>query len=184
MIQKLIILALFVFVFSFAPAVSAAGLSLQIEKSLLKVGQETTVSIMLSGGEDTLGTDVVLIYDPQNLEAKEVKAGTLYPSYNPAADARIDQTIGQITISGSGGFGQPVKADGLFATVTFQAKKFGSFQVQFDYAPGVTAKTGVIDFAGNELLTEPLQPLTVQIKDQSVFEKLIAFIQNLLKIKR
>lgn len=180
--QKLVILAFLVFVFSFAPSVSAAGLSLQTEKPKLKLGQITTMAIVLSGGEDTLGTDVILTYDPQKLEAVEVKEGSIYPTYNPAGEKRIDADRGKIILSGSGGMGQPVKADGVFAVVTFQTKSPGQTTVVFDYQIGNTTKTGVVDFTSKDLLTTIPRSVTVVIEKPTVLEEILIFFKHIVSL--
>jgi len=184
MIQKIVISAFLILVFSFAPGVSAAELSLQTEKPKLKLGQATTVAIVLFGGEDTLGTDVILTYDPQKLEASEVKARDLYPAYNPADGKRIDADKGKIFLSGSGGLGQSIKAKGVFAVVTFLAKSPGQTTIAFDYQVGSTTKTGIIDLTGKDLLTATPRSVTVTIQEPNIIEKTLTFFKRVVSLVR
>lgn len=182
MIQKLAILAFLMFVFSFAPAVSAAQLSLQTEKPKLKLGQTATVAIVLSGGEDTLGTDLVLRYDPRMLTAQKVTNSSLYPTYNPSLERRIDPAQGIITLSGSGGTGQPVAAQGEFATVVFEPIKTGKTAVYIDYEPGATNKSGILDPLGNDLMSyaPAPEPVSFVIADQNPIEKLLGWFWRII----
>lgn len=182
--QKLVVLPLLVFALSFAPTVSAAELSLQTEKPKLKLGQTTTVAVVLSGGEKTLGTDMVLTYDSKRLEANEVKAGDLYPTYNPANGKRIDADNGKIFLSGSGGLGQPVKANGVFAIVTLRAKSPGQATIAFDYQVGNTTQTGIISPAGKDLLTTTPRSVTVTILEPNIIEKILTFFKRTVSLVR
>lgn len=182
--QKLVTLTLLVFALSFAPTVSAAELSLQTEKPKLKLGQTTTVMIVLSGGENTLGTDMVLTYDSKRLEANEVKAGDLYPTYNPSNGKRIDADKGKIFISGSGGLGQPVKANGVFAIVTFLAKSPGQATIAFNYQVGDTTQTGIISPAGKDLLITTPRPMIITIQEPNIIEKTLTFFKRIVSLIR
>lgn len=158
--------------------VLATELSLKTNTPTVKVDQIFWVDIALAGGEDTLGTDVIISYDPQKLEAKEVKAGTLYPTYNPVGEKRIDATQGKMLLSGSGGLGQAVQAQGSFASIIFQAKKAGVTTVAFDYQPGSTATTGIIDSAGNDLITTSPLSLSITIQNLSFLDRFFSLLQR------
>lgn len=184
MMQKIVTLAFLVLALSFAPTVSAAELSLQTEKPKLKLGQTTTVTIVLSGGENTLGTDIVLTYDSKRLEANEVKAGNLYPTYNPANGKRIDVANGKIFLSGSGGLGQPIKANGVFAIVTLRAKSSGQATIAFNYQVGDTTQTGIISPAGKDLLITTPRPMIITIQETNIIEKTLTFFKRIVSLIR
>lgn len=162
-------------------AVYAAQLSLATTTPSPKVNEQFTVTINLAGNDQTLGTDVVLRYDPMYLIAQEVSEGTLYPTYNPAGAARVNKESGLIVLSGSTGFGQSVPANGVFGAVSFVAIKDGKAVVTLEYEPGTTNKTGVISPNGEELLTNAPTPLAITIKRQSLFGALLSFFQSLWK---
>lgn len=162
-------------------AVHAAQVSLTTTSPSPKVNERFAVTIALAGGDETLGTDVVLRYNPASLVVQEVMEGTLYPTYNPAGEARINKDAGLVVLSGSTGFGQSVQANGVFGSVSFVAIKDGKSAVTLDYEPGMTNKTGVIGSAGEELLTSAPAPLPITVKRQSLFGSLLSFFQSLWK---
>ncbi len=162
-------------------SIHAAQVSLATATPLPKVNERFAVMINLAGGDQTLGTDVVLRYDPQRLIAQEAVEGTLYPTYNPAGEARINKDAGLVVLSGSTGFGQTVPANGVFGIVSFVALKEGKTTITLEYEPGMTNKTGVISPSGAELLTSAPAPLSVTVKRQSFFSALLSFFQSLWK---
>lgn len=161
----------------------AAEISLYADASSPKVNESFTVSINLTGGEATLGTDVILRFDPMRLVVQRVSEGTLYPTYSPSGDGRINKEAGIIVLSGSTGFGQSVPANGEFGTITFVALKDGKTNVIVDYEPGATNKTGVVGPAGEELLTRVPAPLAISVKRASLFGSLLSFFQSLWRKK-
>lgn len=161
--------------------VHAAEVSLHASNSSPKVNERFTVTISLSGNDQTLGTDIVLLYDPSYLVAEAVVEGTLYPTYNPASSARINKDAGLVVLSGSTGFGQAAPANGVFGTVSFVPIKDGVAQVSVDYEPGATNKTGVVGPDGGELLTSAPMPLTITVKRQSFLGALLSFFRSLWK---
>lgn len=161
--------------------VQAAEVSLAIFTPSTKINEGFTVTINLAGNDLTMGTDIVLRYDPTRLIAQKVSEGTIYPTYNPAVTARINKDVGIIVLSGSTGVGQSVPANGVFGTISFVALKDGKTNITFEYEPGMTNKTGVISPTGEELLTTKPLPLSVTIKQPSFFGALLSFFQSLWK---
>lgn len=161
--------------------VHAAQASLTTTSPSPKVNERFAVTITLAGGDETLGTDVVLRYNPASLVVQEVMEGTLYPTYNPAGSARVNKESGLVVLSGSTGFGQSVPANGVFGTVSFVAIKDGQTVVTLDYEQGMTNKTGVISPTGTELLTTKPLPLSITVKRPSFFGALLSFFQSLWK---
>lgn len=184
--KKILIFIFIIFLLSKPAGTFAADLSLQTPKTKLKTEENFSVNIVLSGGENTLGTDIVLLYDPQKLEALSVKEAALYPSYQPVSIRRFNNKDGKISLSGSANLNQPVRADGVFGIVTFRTRKAGDTKIYLDYTPTATNKTGVISFAGSNLLTRPPSELQLTIeKDNfflSIFSQIKAFIQNITKL--
>ncbi len=167
----------------FAPfyTVRAAQISLTATNPSPKVNERFAITINLAGGDQTLGTDVVLRYDSQRLIIQEVVEGTLYPTYNPAGAARVNKDAGLIVLSGSTGFGQSVSANGVFGSISFVALKDGPTTISLDYEPGTTNKTGVIGPKGEEFLTSAPSPLVISVKRQSLLGALLSFFQSLWK---
>lgn len=162
------ILIIFIFIISNSEA-HASDINFKIYKNRLQKGDASQVDIILSGAEETLGTDLVIKYDPKMIKVMGVQEGSLYPAYQPPFAKRINTKLGEVRLSGSVNLGQPVKADGIFATILFRTLGKGQTKISFDYQPGVTDKTGVINFAGKNLLTIPPKELTMNIKDNNVF---------------
>lgn len=164
-------------------SVSAADIKLVSEKTKVLVGDKLSIKIVLSGSEETLGSDVILLYDPKMLSVESVTPSKLYPTYNPAGKSRIDATKGKILLSGSAGIGKPVSALGEFATISFVTQKTGTTEVKFDYQAGSTTKTGVVSPAGKELLMSEPSTLDINISNPSFFQKLVNWVNNLFKKK-
>lgn len=162
-------------------SVYAAQLSVAATNNSPKVNERFTISINIAGNDQTLGTDVVLRYDPAYLVVEDVSEGTLYPTYSPSGDARINKEAGVAVLSGSTGFGQSVQANGVFGTVSLIPIKDGKTNVIVDYEPGATNKTGVVGPAGEELLTSAPTPLAITVKRASLFDALLSFFQSLWK---
>lgn len=161
--------------------VQAVEVSLATFTPSPKINEGFAVTINLAGNDLTMGTDIVLRYDPTHLIAQTVSEGTIYPTYNPAGTARINKDVGIIVLSGSTGVGQSVLANGVFGTISFVALKDGKTNIMLEYEPGMTNKTGVISPTGEELLTIKPLPLPVTIKRQSFFGALLSFFQSLWK---
>lgn len=183
--KKFLIIVFLIILLSTPAGTFAADLSLQTSKTKLNAEENFNVSIVLSGGENTLGTDAILLYDPQKLEVIAVKESTLYPSYQPVAARRINNKDGKISLSGSANLNQPVKAEGVFGVVTFRTLQVGDTAISFDYVPAATNKTGVINFAGSNLLTRPPGQLPLSIENNnfllSLLSQISAFFQNIFK---
>ncbi len=157
----------------------AAEVFLSTANASPKINERFMVTVNLAGNDQTLGTDIVLRYDPARLIAQEVTEGTLYPTYNPAGAARVNKESGLIVLSGSTGLGQSVPANGVFGSVSFVTLKEGTTSIMLDYEPGMTNKTGVINPSGEELLTSAPTPLAITVKRQSLFGTLLSFFQSL-----
>lgn len=183
--KKILIFIFIIFLLSKPAGVLAANISLQSSKTSLKTGENFDVSIVLAGGENTLGTDTILLYDPQKLEPIAIKESALYPSYQPVPARRINSKDGKISLSGSANLNQPVKAEGFFGVVTFRTLQVGDTAISFDYAPSATNKTGIINFNGSNLLTRPPADLPITIENKNFFVSLLsqisAFFQNIFK---
>lgn len=158
--MKYVILGCIAFTLFFPTNGYAADLGFSAQKKVY-VGDEFPVAMTLSGGEKTIGTDVILQYDKDLLEPVRVTQGTSYATYNPVETQRIQAAKGIIVLSGSASVSKPVLATGLFGTVYFRAKKEGMAKISYVYEKGSTSKTGVVDVKGKELLTKA--PMSVEV---------------------
>ena len=182
MIVRLLLVILLVIV-ALVPfrTIYAAEVFLATANASPKINERFIVTVNLSGNDQTLGTDVILRYDPKYLIAQDVSEGTLYPTYNPAGAARVNKDAGLVVLSGSTGVGQSVPANGVFGSASFVALKDGKTNITLEYEPGMTNKTGVISPTGEELLTIKPLPLSITVKRQSFFGALLSFFQSLWK---
>lgn len=129
---------------------TASGtISLESVSQEYKVGQVVPVTIKLNtGGRPTSGTDVVIKFNPNSLEAtgSSIVTGTLYPDY-PLTKA--DSALKTIRISGlSATAGTDFSGEGLFATINFKAKSAGTTPLILDFTPKATADSNILETAG------------------------------------
>lgn len=114
----------------------------------VSVGDEVEVMIKLyTGGHSTVGTDLVLKYDPAFLEASDnfFEEGVAYPDYPGVAS---DKSSGELLISGVispdkkgfNGFEE-------FGTVKLKALKNGKTQVKVEASNGSTTDSNIIEVA-------------------------------------
>lgn len=169
-----------VFSFLFVPQTFAANLLFKTGKANITAGDTFPVTVELTGGEPTLGTDVIIKYEPDMVEAESVKEGLLYPSYQPIPSKRINPVNGTVFISGTAQISKPVAANGSLATITFKALKTGQAEISFDYKEGATNKTGIVNFKGKNLLTSAPQNLTVAVYSPNPFVSFFNGIGNLI----
>lgn len=167
--------------FSFLALAASASLSFGQTPSLIPVGKEFKVPIIVSSaGQTTLGTDVVILFDPKVLQVAKVKPGSAYPTY-PLNLKDIDNAHGKIWFSGTVGFGPPQPAAGLFGSFFFRAKKVGTTKISFDWEPGGTDDSNIVTDSGVlDILREEPKELILSFREASQLEKLWAFIQRAL----
>jgi len=161
---------------------AAATLSLSPQVKTITVGSEFDININLAtNGKETLGTDVVITYEPVFLEAVKITPGTLYPNYPPGGQ-RIDQVAGKVYLSGAANFGAPVSESGLFGTIIFKGRVPGKTAISFDWEEGSTTKTSIVPYVGYaNLLKAPPEGLTLSIKEKSLWDKFLDLLKNFLE---
>lgn len=171
-----------------ATSASAANLTLTATQTKIRPEETFTVDIVLSGDEETLGTDVILKYDPQMLQALNTKETAIYTSYQPASSQRINAQKGTVYISGSASQNKPVIASGVLASVTFKAIKAGQSVISFDYQKDATNKTGIISTQGRNLLVTAPSDLTVVVASpnplQTLWENIGLFFKKVFGQKK
>ena len=152
------------------PALAYTAALLQTDKTTLSPNQTFNLTINLTSNDSTLGTDLVLTYDPTVLQPTSVTPGNLYPTYS---NYDLESTNGTLLVSAVSDFTQGTTPNGLFATVTFTAIGPGESSIALAFDPEDSALSGVIPFAGSsENLLEPPSPLTVTVVQPNIFARL------------
>lgn len=93
------------------------------------------------------GTDAVINYDSAVLRVNSLTAGTIFPQTPVLAN---DSQKGEISISGIADQNQPRAVNGVLARIEFQVVGPGLTSVAFDYIPGSTAHTGMVEYQTGE----------------------------------
>jgi len=148
--KKFGVLCFFLFAFcSFLlspPAYAAsASLSLDPASGSYAQGEIFEIKVLLNtGGGRTSGSDVLLNFDSNLLQAQDIIPGDIYSFY---VGEEIDNDQGKLAISGlAGSTDELYQGDGVFATIEFQGKNSGSTQVTFDFTSGYRNDSNVADF--------------------------------------
>jgi len=146
------------------------------EKITQNIPFEITVNI--TSTDNTLGTDLVLQYNPDVLKLNSVTPGSVYPNFSNLENLL---TNGTLHISGASDFSKGTIPNGLFATISFTSLKSKSTQISVAYDPTDSSLTGVIPFEGNEtnLLNQTPQSLEISINKQNFFSKIKYFFIQL-----
>lgn len=127
---------------------ASSTLSLSSSKTSLKVGETVTVSIDVSSPVATDGLDVIMLYNPKLLSVVTganklpVNLGSLYSDY-PLN--RVDEAAGRVAVSGITSKVGGVVAKGTLGTVNFTAKAPGKVKIAFDFTPGSTTDSNIIE---------------------------------------
>lgn len=123
----------------------AATLSIEPSVGSYNIGCTFTLNIKLNtDGAQSDGVDVILLYDPTRMVASSVTKGTLFAEY---PGTNIDPT-GKISILALASVNTSFSGEGTFAIVTFTippGTPQGMTQVTFDYAPGKTTDSNVVE---------------------------------------
>lgn len=148
--------------------VSDGQVVLTSDKSSVRIGDEVVVKIKLyTGGHATVGTDLVLKYDPSFLEASNnfFEDGVAYPDY-PGVTS--DQKSGELLISGV------IAADKKgfngfeeFGTVKLRALKNGKTQIKIDASSGSTTDSNIIEIASAKDILAGISSLDVYIGESA-----------------
>lgn len=110
-----------------------------------KVGENVSIDIRIStGGHTTDGTDLVLKYDPNFLEATGNNIFDIGDVYSQYPNVNIDPKNGLIRISGVSD-DEGFNGTGDFATLNLKAKKDGSTNLSVDYTPSSTSDSNIIE---------------------------------------
>jgi len=178
----LIFLIFLYYLFVFPYSALAASLRLETDKSKLKRGKEIALTLFLENSErqETLGTDMVLDFDPAVLKVLSIETSSLYPKFVPSEENRVEDN--QVFISGIAEYDQPVAGEGKLATIHFKSIGAGKTELYLNWKLGATNDTNIVDFReGRDLLKQEPNRIIIDIEDLSVLEKIMDFFQNVLR---
>lgn len=178
--MKYVIIGCIAFALFFPTNGYAADLGFSAQKKVY-VGDEFPIAMTLSGGEKTIGTDVILQYDKDFLEAVRVTQGTSYATYNPVDAQRVQAAKGVVVLSGSASVSKPVPATGVFGTVYFRPKKEGVAKISYVYEKGSTSKTGVVDVKGKDLLIKAPMSIEVFVQKKNIMSTVTTWLSEVFR---
>lgn len=131
----------------FTPKVYGASATLSLSPSYgtYTAGDVFDLEVNLNtGGGKTVGTDVIVNYDPVLLKMTDIVIGSIYTQY---VGKEIDNTTGKATISGiSNELEKAFTGTGTFATLKFQGLKTGTGTISFAYTQGSRNDSNVMDY--------------------------------------
>lgn len=130
------------------------------------VNENIPIDLKIStGGYSTLGTDVVIKYDPTILDASgatSIRKSDLYTEY-PLVTA--DPTNGLIFISGvSTQNKDSFNGVGIFGTLNLKALKPGTTSLEIQYLPDATNESNVIKVNSAEDILKEVKGITLTIQ--------------------
>lgn len=167
-----------------AAAVQAQGaqLFLSTDQSQVEVESQLAVTVNVNTTQNTLGTDVVVKYDPNSLELVSVTPGDLYQDFSDTTSAfELAKSEGKVTLSGVADLNTGTVANGVFATLNFVPLTETSTQIEILYDEADSTLSGIIPFEGNEanILTEAPQPLEIEVVSNNFFKRMWIFIKEI-----
>lgn len=119
---------------------------------VVKKGETFPIEVYLdTGSEKTVGTDLLLSYDPSDLSFVKVIQTNFYSNYHPP---KIYSDKNQIRYSGTSDYQNYVQGSGLFTTLIFSKKKSGKPTLDLIWQNGNTNDTNVIGIDGSDLLQQ------------------------------
>jgi len=124
--------------------VFAAGSTLSIAPATGTFNKGCDFSLTVSldtGGYETAGTDLILIYDTSRFIANKISNGSVYPDYPGNI---IDTQAGSVSISGIASGTSSYKGAGTLATVDFSVLETappGASQIKIDFDGADKSKT-------------------------------------------
>lgn len=114
----------------------AASLTLSPASGTLNKGCQVNIEIKLdTAGQQTDGTDAIVIFDAAKLTADPVTPGTIFPDY---PGNNVDNDAGKIMVSGLPSISSAFSGQGTLATLHFTVKDTaaaGATIIKFDYDP-------------------------------------------------
>ncbi len=147
----LLTLLLFLF-FSVKSYAASAVVSLSPAGGSFKANDSFDVNIILdSGGGKVGGVDVYLTFNQNVLNLVDIENGTIFSQY---VGKSINNSAGSAAISGiTSNKDNAFSSSDTFATLKFKAISAGTSEVKFDFTPGNTRDSNVVDFDSGDILT-------------------------------
>lgn len=137
-----LIFGFWLMVFPAGVLAQTATLSLDPSSGTFNRGCTFSVKVNLdTGATETDGTDAILKYDGSRFIGQNITNGSIYPDF---PGNNVDNSTGQVTISGLASVSSPFKGTGTLATVNFAVAEnapSGATQITFDFDPQNKAKT-------------------------------------------
>ena len=146
--------------------INGGKITLLSNRNNYAVNENIPVDLKLStGGYSTLGTDVVIKYDPTAIDASgatSVRKGDLYTEY-PVVTA--DPTNGLIFISGvSTQNKDSFNGIGIFGTLNLKALKPGTTSLEIQYLPDATNESNIMKVNSSEDILKEVKGITLTIQ--------------------
>lgn len=171
MILKRIAFTFFLFILLFLSAtVYAKGVQAQVLKFQLAnpgqtivPGQPFQLNIMInSSGQQIMGADAMIIYDPTVLSISSTQNGGFFSSYS---DSQIGGVNNKYLMSGweiSEAYAKSNTTDAVFATMNVILKSSASTPVKFDCTPGSTTDSNIWNTLQADIINcNGLSPITL-----------------------
>ncbi len=139
--KTLLILLLLALIYLFPrPALAAASLSFSpASQSVAKGDQFSTDIVLNTGGSESDGADVIVMYDGNKLQVVTASIGSLYANKMTADTG----TSGRVVLRATSSENQSFNGTGTFATLTFKAIAQGTANTYFDFTSGSTTDSNV-----------------------------------------
>ena len=146
--------------------ISGGRIVLIADKKDYQAGENIVVSVRVStGGQPTVGVDLVLRFDPKVLEASNaaVTQGRIYSEYPMKS---VDNKEGTVRISGISSIRKEsgFNGVGIFATINFKAIGSGKTTLRIDFTPDLTSDSNVIGVKNAKDILEEVFNLDLNIK--------------------
>lgn len=141
--KKLLAIIFYSFLLGVYPSFAfAATLSLSPASGTFNKGCSFALDIKLdTGGQQTDGTDAILLFDQGKLTATSITSGTIYSDY---PGNNTDNDTGKVFVSGLASVSSAFSGSGTLATINFTVKDTaatGATIIKFDFDPNDKTKT-------------------------------------------
>lgn len=136
------------------------SITLSSAKAEYKLGEQFEVDINIYSPKYVDGADLIITYDPKMLTAQPATPGTIFSDY---PQNTVDASLGRISISGITKQTGGVVPNGEFGKLTFVAKAAGTTKIAFDFTPGQTVETNVVESATDKDILESVNQLELTI---------------------
>lgn len=144
---------------------TGAKISLQADKTDVKVGEFVNISVVLSSPTPTYGVDLILKYDPNLLKVVPAKNGALAMGsiYSDVPINSADDKTGVVTVSGITSSAGGVTPNGLFGKIILKAVSVGKARVSVDFTPKSTIDSNVTAASTSKDILEIVENVDINI---------------------